>query len=198
MAISTNKSTKAFTDAIRRIASEQCRQTDAQTKLLRSQGLADMKKEIRHQYDVYIERELSKIRNDVNRQSARCSEQSKRELSELRSQMSAKVFENVRGRIDEFIKTPEYTQLLLGSIKNIEAQAGTDSLEFRLCPRDMSLKEELEKALGWEITVCADEDIKVGGVRAYCESTDTLLDDTLDMRLEAQKKWFLENSGLKV
>ena len=87
MAIS-NSSTKAFTDAIRRLASQEIKQIESQTKALKSQGLTEMKKDVRHKYDVCIDRELTKKRSDVNRQLAEFSEQSKKELADLRAQLT--------------------------------------------------------------------------------------------------------------
>lgn len=197
MAVSTDN-TKAFTDAIKRLAAEECRQMDAETKQIRSQSLTLMKREIRHRYDMQIDSELSRIKADVNRQLALASEQSKTELSALRTSLSDKVFEGVLGKIDEFVKTDGYTALLIRSIGNIDREAEGSQIQYRLCERDMSLKPELEKALGRELDIVCDGDIAVGGVRAYCAETNLLLDDTLDVRLDAQREWFYENSGLKV
>ena len=122
MAVSTNNNTKAFTDAIRRMAAEECHEIDSQTKLLKSQRLTEMKKEIRSRYDTYIDYELRKIRTDVNRQLSLAREQSKKELADLRAQLSGKVFESVYDRLEEYVKTQSYTDMLVNSIKNIESE----------------------------------------------------------------------------
>ena len=38
--------------------------------------------------------------------------------------------------------------------------------------------------------------IRLGGLRAKCGAVEA--DDTLDMKLEAQKDWFLQNSGMSI
>lgn len=47
---------------------------------------------------------------------------------------------------------------------------------------------------GCEVT--ADTTIRLGGLRAKCGAVEA--DDTLDMKLEAQKDWFLQNSGMSI
>lgn len=42
----------------------------------------------------------------------------------------------------------------------------------------------------------ADTTIRLGGLRAKCGAVEA--DDTLDMKLEAQKDWFLQNSGMSI
>lgn len=198
MAVSTNDNTKAFTDAIRKMAAEECRQIDSQTKLLRSQRLTEMKKEIRRQYDIKIDYELSKIRMDVNRRLAECSEGSRKELAELRAQLTDKVFDSVLKRIDGFVASDAYIDLLCGSIKAIREQSGDSDIEFMLCGRDLPLAEKINERLGESIGFKADDGILIGGVRAFIRKTQTLIDDTLDERIQAQKEWFYKNSELKV
>ncbi len=197
MAISTN-STKAFTDAIKRLASKEVKQIESQTKLLKSQGLAEMKKDVRRKYDVYIDRELTKKRSDVNRQLSECSGQSKKELADLRAELTGKVFENVLSGIEEYTGTDAYFEALVCSIKELRAKLGSGEIKFYLRQSDLALKDRLEKALGETLDIEADGEILVGGVKALDAATGTLADDTLDVKLAAEKAWFLENSGLKV
>ena len=56
-----------------------------------------------------------------------------------------------------------------------------------------SLARRLVNA-GCEVT--ADTTIRLGGLRAKCGAVEA--DDTLDMKLEAQKDWFLQNSGMSI
>ena len=157
-----------------------------------------MKKDVRRRYDIYIERELSKIKSDFNRQLSVCFEQSKKELADLRSELTDKVFGNVLKEIESFAKTEDYFNLLLNSIRALKEQLGGGEIKYFLCERDTVLKEKLEKAIGEKLDISADNDITVGGVKALDTATSTIADDTLDIRLAAEKEWFLENSGLKV
>ena len=43
-----------------------------------------------------------------------------------------------------------------------------------------------------------DSTIKIGGLKGINSLATLLIDDTLDSRLESQKKWFEENSGLYI
>ena len=59
-------------------------------------------------------------------------------------------------------------------------------------------KEGIIKSFFADCTVETDESIELGGIKAYCESTSVLADDTFDSKLCDERILFTENSGLKV
>ena len=65
-------------------------------------------------------------------------------------------------------------------------------------PGDMRFADDIKKAFGRDCKVESSEEITIGGCRAGVVGGSTVADDTLDTRLEAQREWFLENSGMSV
>ena len=58
--------------------------------------------------------------------------------------------------------------------------------------------DDIKKAFGRDCKVESSDEITIGGCRAGVAGGSTVADDTLDTRLEAQREWFLENSGMSV
>ena len=65
-------------------------------------------------------------------------------------------------------------------------------------PGDMRFADDIKKAFGRDCKVESSDEITIGGCRAGVAGGSTVADDTLDTRLEAQREWFLENSGMSV
>ena len=63
---------------------------------------------------------------------------------------------------------------------------------------DMRFADDIKKAFGRDCKVESSDEITIGGCRAGVAGGSTVADDTLDTRLEAQREWFLENSGMSV
>ena len=68
-----------------------------------------------------------------------------------------------------------------------------DKAVFYARPQDVEAAKSAVPA-GCEVT--ADATIRLGGLRAKSGAVEA--DDTLDMKLEAQKDWFLQNSGMSI
>lgn len=73
-----------------------------------------------------------------------------------------------------------------------------EELEFFVRQEDMILCDEICKALDRTLEIKPADDIKLGGVKAVGIKTESLADDTLDTKLEEQKKLFVEHSGFKI
>lgn len=61
---------------------------------------------------------------------------------------------------------------------------------------DLAYADALRAAFDRDCEVRADASIRIGGLKASCEAKGLLADDTLDSRLQDQRGWFLEHSGL--
>ena len=49
-----------------------------------------------------------------------------------------------------------------------------------------------------DVEVQSDVKIRLGGLRAYCKDLRIVADNTLDSKLESQRKWFVDNIDLKI
>lgn len=194
-----NEKTKEskFLDAINKYAERQKAQITQEiedyknTKIEQAteQGLQDA-------YDL-IHEDISKRKSAIVNDLALKQLGERNALFSERQSICDKVFEEARVKLLDFTKTEDYTEFLQRSLKEIAALCGTDSCEISVCPADED-KRGLILSLIPGASVSADNHITLGGIRAYCPQKGVMMDDTLDTRLNEQRRWFVENSGLKV
>lgn len=166
---------------------------------------------IRSEVDSYVENELKMTRR-LARQNVRpirssefdrLNEEINAELSESeiketeklvlkRSDMTKKIFAEAEQRIIEFTKSEEYRSFVFKSISNIKAAIGDDCVII-LKPADKAFEDEIN-ALGNMVRY--DETILIGGCKGENSRSSMTADDTLDSRLDAEKKSFYEYSKL--
>ena len=63
---------------------------------------------------------------------------------------------------------------------------------------DNKFAQDIKAQFNGEVTVENDVAIKIGGIKGFCKDLKIVADNTLDSKLNSQKDWFTENSGLKV
>lgn len=190
--------TEAFLQSIRTLAAAECERIDRETESVRTERLQAMQTDARKRYKSYMEYEAARIRAEANREISKRGEQSRKTLSDLRATLFSKVFERAKERISAYTQTEAYREKLLSGVREIaDAFVGGD-VELFIAPRDADKTAEIAAAFGAPCTVTVTEEIVLGGVKALDRKTRCLADNTLDTALQAQKTWFLENSGLSV
>lgn len=194
----SQNSIKAFTDAIKRMAKEECDAINNETRQIKSQRLDALIQQTRDKYNNYVDYELLRLQADTNRQISILHENEKKELAALRSKLTDKIFDAVLTELSDFTNTTEYKKLMIRSFAEIIEALPDEELEFFVRQEDMILCDEICKALDRKLEIKPADDIKLGGVKAVGIKTESLADDTLDTKLEEQKKLFVEHSGFKI
>ena len=62
----------------------------------------------------------------------------------------------------------------------------------------MKHKNKIFLAFGRKCDIESTDEITIGGMTGLSKKLGMLADETLDSKLEQQREWFFENSGLKV
>ncbi len=194
----SQNSIKAFTDAIKRMAQEECKAINNETRQIKSQRLEALMQQSQAKYADFVNYELSRIQADKNKQISILHENEKKELADLRSELTDRVFESVVSELQRFTKTDEYKALLVRSAKEILEALPDEELEFYVRSEDMPLCDGICKAVGKQLKISVADDIKLGGIKAVGLKTESLADNTLDLKLEEQKEWFVEHSDFKM
>ena len=81
---------------------------------------------------------------------------------------------------------------------NIAKVLSQDGTVVYVKPGDEKYKAQIEKAFGPTVTITADKNIKIGGLRAENAAMHLVADETLDSILASKRGWFEENSGMAV
>ena len=119
-------------------------------------------------------------------------------LFKRREEVRLEVFEEARKRIGEFTQTEKYKDLLIASAKRIREQMEGQCAELIIREADKKYAAEICSYLGNSITLHIDNSIELGGINVKSKNGEMMIDDTLDERLSAEQKWFMENSGLVI
>lgn len=190
----SNNNTKAFTDAIKKMAAEECKKIDEETRLIKKQRLASVKSQAIDKYKDYIQYETARIQSEKNKLISSQTDSSKKELAVLRREICDKVFLECKKRIEEFSESEAYKDFLKKSVGEVQSALEDEKITVLVREQDMALLDKLDE----KYSVKADSSIKLGGVKAVGQESGCLADNTLDLKLEAQKEWFLANSELKI
>lgn len=176
---------------------------DTQCKKLERTAETQMKKEITAYKKYASEKSRSKTNREIAEiQSAaayRASEyeaEKRRALANLRQELTDGIFSDAEEKIRSFTASPDYTDFLKRSAKNLVDTVGSEII-FYVRPSDIKYADILRKTAE-NAQVREDENIILGGIIATDKNEALRADDTLDSRLESEKRAFFENADFKV
>ena len=115
------------------------------------------------------------------------------ELARRRGQIADEVFAACEKEITNFVSSPDYGPFLKENAAGLLKLLRCDAAQFFARPQDLELARQNLPA---GCTVEADATIRLGGLRARAGITEA--DDTLDIRMENQKDWFLRSCGMSI
>lgn len=137
--------------------------------------------------------EKVRLQEETNRKLSHSVVETGAELAARRSEIAQQVFEACEEKLAAFTAGPEYAGYLKKSAGELMQLLHAEKADFYARPQDV---EAAKAAVPAGCAVTADATIRLGGLRAKSGSVEA--DDTLDMKLEAQKDWFLQNSGMSI
>jgi vacuolar-type H+-ATPase subunit E/Vma4 len=113
----------------------------------------------------------------------------RRKVLDKTAEYTEQIFIDVKQKLDEYMKTPEYTELLCTQIKNIKDFAkGGDAITVYINPSDAEKKAYLEEKTGI-LLIVSNRDF-IGGTRAVISSHSILIDNSFLTKLEEAKSTF--------
>ncbi len=192
-----SQKTSSFLRAINKYAKEQSDAIRLEVEEFKKQEIEKATKEgIKDAYAL-IQKEISSKKSVIVSDLAKREQESRRKLFLKRNEIVENVFADAREKLLEFTKTEDYTNYILNSVKEIALLFKDNNCVVYVKESDMDkavlIKEHIKNC-----DVVCDSNIKLGGIKGYCNSLNILADNTLDTKLTDQHVWFAENSGLKV
>lgn len=110
----------------------------------------------------------------------------KRKLNEKILELSDTLFEDVLVKLQAYMKTKDYEDLLVKQIKNAKEFAREDEMTIYINPADEHLKQSLEDTTGVTLTVSSYD--FVGGTRAVIPAKNILIDHSFTSKLKELKE----------
>ncbi len=192
-----DKKTSSFLKAINKYAQQQSEEIKHEVEEFRKQEIEKATKEgISDAYKL-IQKEISARKSQIVSDIAKREQESRRKLFIRRNEIVESIFADAKAKLVEYTTTEDYKQYIIKSAQEMAVHFGDNSCVVYVKESDNS-KAELIKSVLPQCTVVADDSIQIGGIKGYCEHMSVMLDDTFDSKLENERVWFAENSGLKV
>lgn len=187
-----------FFDAITKDAEERHEEMTRKTRETVESGLEKAKTKAHSQAQAKIERERMLKEQEFNRTVADERTQQRARLTDKRGAITDEVFGDAREKLTAFTESDGYADFLKKSAAGFAAVFPQRDVTVYVRPGDMRFADDIKNAFGRDCKVESSDEITIGGCRAGVVGGSTVADDTLDTRLEAQREWFLENSGMSV
>ena len=197
MAISDEKVSK-FVQAITAYAEEQRQNIHREVEEFKAELLLVAEQEVLNDSYQLIQRERIELQNQMSREMSKREMDARKEMLSHRLEIMTTVFAKAKEKLTAFTKTQEYQAFLLHSVNNMVEQLPAEGSVYYLAMQDKLYQEELSKHIPAGSSLQFTDDIALGGIRGANSESGIMLDDTLDMRLDIQRDWFVENSGLTV
>ncbi len=155
----------------------------------------DHRAEALRQSETRIKAETTNARLSLNQAAAKSQLEIKRRQGKVQQELKDKIFEEVMGLVNDYMKTEAYGDFLVKCIRQAMHFAGQDPVTIYINPSDETKRSDLEDATGVHLTVSAEDFI--GGVRAVIRSRNILIDNSFrtQLRNEYDKFIFLGGDG---
>jgi vacuolar-type H+-ATPase subunit E/Vma4 len=132
--------------------------------------------------------ESDHILRERNRRMSAASMEIRRKVLERTAEISDEVFEEVKLRLQDFMKTDAYEDLLFALIQDALDFAKGDTITIYINPSDQDRIPRLEQRTSTTLTV-SDRDF-IGGIRAVISSHNILIDSSFSTKIEEAKSNF--------
>ena len=155
----------------------------------------DHKAEAVRQSETRIKAETTNAKLMLNQAAAKSQLEIKRRQGKVQQELKDKIFEDVMGLVNDYMKTEAYGDFLVRCFRQAVLFAGQDPVSIYLNPSDEAKRADLEDATGVHLTISAEDFI--GGVRAVIRSRNILIDNSFrtQLRNEYDKFIFLGGDG---
>ena len=193
-----NNKTDNFLKAINKYSKLERQQIQNDIETVREEELKKAEANGKKMARDFIAKEYSAVKTAVTGQYAVKNLEAQGKVYQKREEITNSVFEKSFKKLKDFTSTPRYKDLLIKSAKEIADIFKENSCVIFISENDNKFAQDIKAQFSGEVTVENDVAIKIGGIKGFCKDLKIVADNTLDSKLNSQKDWFTENSGLKV
>lgn len=187
-----------FMQAITAYAEEQSRAMHREVEAFKEERLQRAEEEVLRESYALIQTEQNEIHRALSREMSLREMQARHALLGRRRDMMDSIFDRARRKLRDYAATPAYGEGLTRSMRRMTAMLPADGSVYAVAPRDEAYLPALRALCPAGSRVEMAADIELGGLRGLNAAAGVLLDDTLDSRLEQQRDWFTDHSGLTI
>lgn len=194
-----NEKTKEskFLDAINKYAEKQKATISTEVEEYKNQRIEQATEQgLKDAYDL-IQRDITRRKSEIITELSAKEHALRMRQFTKRQEICDEVFAKAKQKLIDFTGSADYEAYLKKSAEEIKEMFGNTTVSVSLSEKDMRCVDTVRAILP-DADFKADNSIRIGGLKAYSRGDGILADNTLDTKLEDQREWFIENSGLKV
>ncbi len=192
-----NKSSK-FLDAIKKYNEEERAKIVSEIEEKKQSAVKDAEAKGKAEADRYVKKLLSKEKSDITGKYAVKNLEAQGEIFKTRDNMVKEVFNRCKEKLTKFTETAEYKDKLISYAQEVSDTFGDKSCIVYVKPDDLKFENDIKSVFKGEVEVKSDIEIRIGGLRGFCDELKLVADNTLDSMLDNKKSWFIENADLKI
>ncbi|MBC8584098.1 V-type ATP synthase subunit E [Youxingia wuxianensis] len=185
-------------DEISSLAQEERLAISKQAEDFQEKELSRVKESIEQGAERKIQDDMDEIIESAKKQIAQFDNDQKQKLLNHREELIQRVFATVGKKLSEYTYTDKYEQEILAKVTEAGANHSLENSIFQMTKRDSALYEKIKEAFGMPCEVKSDVTVEIGGFKLVNLQQGILIDETLDNRLQEQKRWFYQNCDLGV
>lgn len=182
---------KAFSDMALRAAIMQKQEILNEIKEQVNEVQTKIKEETLKKAEQNLREETEKAVRQRNEAISKVNLENKKITIEKRKELIEQMYQNVRKQISEFTKTADYENWLVKKVTAAKELLNGENLVVYISEKDSALKEAVAQKANIKVEI--DEEISLGGCKTVNPDRRTLVDDTLQKKLEEA---FSEFKGL--
>ncbi|MFO8068406.1 MAG: hypothetical protein R6U02_00180 [Alkalibacterium sp.] len=150
--------------------------------------LEDHKAEKRSKAEIELNAEKDNLRKESNKHLAQLQLQQQRDVHKKQQQLKEEIFALARERVNEYMLTDDYIELLIHQMQKALALAKGEEITLYIDPVDAEKQSLLEKHLKHDVTISKRPFI--GGSRGVIQSRKLLIDNSFLKRFDVEKANF--------
>ncbi|MCL2548482.1 MAG: hypothetical protein FWE76_04870 [Symbiobacteriaceae bacterium] len=185
-------------EAIEQLTQEQQDSLQRDTVQRRLHLLSEAQERINREREQGFSEGVADLTESLGGEQSQKISQLRQRLFKKREEYAAAIFTATAEELANFVASEVYRDFLCSLAARISKRYDCNLAEVHLRQEDLPLQTDLRQYIASEGTFVADEEIKLGGFLVWLPHLNMLLDERLETRLENEKQWFYEESGLHI
>lgn len=198
MALFQENAYQYFKKEIEETGNKKIKKLEEEIESIKSKSLMALQTEIEDTITRAKDNELNELNLEQSTQINRVKVSVNKEIIKKKRDLLESVLLEVKQKLLKFVKTDEYKEKMILTIKKIDAHFCGKEIQFKIKKNDKVLRDLIKQNFMNKYEIIEDDSIIIGGFMAICLEKGIMTDQTIDSSLEERKKWFFQHSKLAV
>lgn len=194
----TVSKTDNFLKAIEKYAEEQRGRMQSEAEAFKERELNTAEEEGMRDAYLMIQKTMADINNRIASETSRTIAAGKKSVFTRRQQIEEEVFAKAEQKLLAFTQSEKYLSWLTKRTAEVSRVLNADDVVLYVRESDLKYQKKLRDYFGQNCQIQPSETIRIGGIKGHSPAMGLVADETLDTRLDQQREWFYEHSGLTV